>query len=144
MPEPEPFDVRTLPISAIVTVGKRHYFSGQLGLLEGKLVKGGIQAELKQIFLNIETLLKHHEAKMSAIFKTTVYLTDMNDFVVMNEAFREAFRDSPEWPTRTTVGVASLPLGAKVEIEVIAIAKPHEPSAAKLREKQAHDKGGKH
>jgi len=139
-----PLDVSELPIFPIRTAGGFHFLSGVVGLATNKaLVEGGIEAELTQIFKLIEKILSKHGSKMTDIVETTVFLVDEGDFRIMNRHFTEAFRDENLMPTRTTAGATWLPMGAKAQIAVIAVAHPNEPSDAKLREKQAHDKGRK-
>ena len=92
--------------------------SGQLGLLDGALVRGGVAAEVAQALANMATLLEAEGAGLSSVVKTTVYLTHMSDYGPMNEAYIEAFGDHR--PARAAVAVAGLPLSAKVEIEAWA------------------------
>lgn len=96
------------------------FFSGQIPMdyAEGKIVDGGIQEQTDQCLKNLADLL--HVAKLSSndIVKTTIYLTDMNDYALVNKIYGNFFK-SP-YPARTAVAVAALPLGVKVEIEAIA------------------------
>jgi 2-iminobutanoate/2-iminopropanoate deaminase len=93
--------------------------SGQLGIVDGKLVEGGVSAETTQAVRNLGDLLASQGASLSDIVKTTVFLTNMDDFAAMNEAYVAAFGDHR--PARSTIGVAALPLpGAAVEIEAWA------------------------
>lgn len=95
------------------------FFSGQIGLdpVDGNLADG-VELQIKQIFKNIDALLKSQNLSRSHILKTTVFLTDLKVFSVINEAF-DSFFDKP-YPARSTVEVSALPKGAFVEIEVIA------------------------
>ena len=96
--------------------------SGQLGLLDGALVHGGVQAEVTQALANMAALLDGEGATLASVVKTTVFLRHMSDYAPMNEAYVEAFGDHR--PARATVAVADLPLGAKVEIDAWAYAPP--------------------
>jgi 2-iminobutanoate/2-iminopropanoate deaminase len=84
----------------------------------GKLVKGDIKEQTQQGFNNLFGVLEAAELGPDDVQKVNVYLTDMNDFQAMNEIYKKQF--SEPYPARTTIGVASLPLGAKIEIEMIA------------------------
>jgi len=89
--------------------------SGQLGLVDGNLVHGGVADETRQALANLAALLETEGAGLSSVVKTTVYLRHMNDYAVMNEAYIDAFGDHR--PARAAVAVAGLPLNALVEIE---------------------------
>ncbi|MDR2795798.1 MAG: Rid family detoxifying hydrolase [Spirochaetaceae bacterium] len=84
----------------------------------GKIVEGDIAAQTQQSFNNLFSVLQAAGLEPDNIQKVNVYLTDMNDFPVMNGIYQKQF--SKPYPARTTIGVASLPLGAKIEIEMIA------------------------
>ncbi len=92
--------------------------SGQLGLVDGVLVHGGVADETRQALANMAALLATEGAGLSSVVKTTVYLRHMNDYAVMNEAYIDAFGDHR--PARAAVGVAGLPVNALVEIEAWA------------------------
>jgi len=96
------------------------FLSGQIPLdpNTGKLIEGDIAAQTKQCFDNAIGVLEEAGLGLDDVVKVTVYLTDMNDFSVMNDVYKKQF--SEPYPARTTIGVVSLPLGAKVEIEMIA------------------------
>lgn len=106
------------PYSPIVRAGGWLICSGQVGVKDGALVEGGVGAQLAQAVANLTALLVEHGAGLAAIAKTTVFLTDIADFGPMNEAYIEAFGDHR--PARSTVAVAGLPLGARVEVEAWA------------------------
>ena len=97
------------------------FTSGQIGIdpASNKLVEGGINKEINQIFQNIDSILKDSNLDRSHIIKLTVFLIDIDQFGIINEAFKEFF-GSIEFPTRSTVEVSKLPMGANVEIECIA------------------------
>ena len=96
------------------------YCSGQIGLdpTSGALVEGGVAAEMRRALANLDAVLLAAGAGLSTIVKTTLFLVDMNDFTTVNEIYAEAF--TPPYPARSTVAVAALPRGARVEIEAIA------------------------
>lgn len=108
------------PFSAAVIASGFLYSSGQIALhpVSGKLVEGAVAEQTEQIFRNLEAVLGAAGKSLSDVVKTNVYLADMSDFPVMNEVYGEHF-DAP-YPARTTIQAAALPLGALVEIEVIA------------------------
>jgi len=107
------------PYTPVVRSGKWIVCSGQLGVKDGALVEGGVAAEATQAVANLAGLLESEGASLSDIVKTTVFLTNMDDFATMNEAYVAAFGDHR--PARSTIGVAALPLpGASVEIEAWA------------------------
>ncbi|MEY2472617.1 MAG: 2-iminobutanoate/2-iminopropanoate deaminase [Actinomycetota bacterium] len=107
------------PYTPVVRSGEWIVCSGQLGMKDGALVSGGVAAETTQAVANLAGLLESEGASLSDIVKTTVFLTNMDDFAAMNEAYVAAFGDHR--PARSTIGVAALPLaGAAVEIEAWA------------------------
>jgi len=95
--------------------------SGQIGVdpKTGLLVKGGIELETEQAFLNIRAILIDAGASMENVIKTRVYLTDMEDYETMNSVYSDHFLGIP--PARVALAVRALPLNAKVEIECTAI-----------------------
>jgi 2-iminobutanoate/2-iminopropanoate deaminase len=107
------------PYTPVVRAGEWIVCSGQLGMKDGALVDGGVVAETTQAVANLAGLLEGEGATLADIVKTTVFLTNMDDFAAMNEAYVAAFGDHR--PARSTIGVAALPLpGAVVEIEAWA------------------------
>jgi len=111
------------PYSLGVDVDGLVLVSGQIPLdpVTGKLVSGDIKAQTEQVFANLRTVLAAAGRDLSDVVKATVFLADMGDFAAMNEVYAKHM--SPPYPARSTIGVAALPLGARVEIEVIAVAK---------------------
>ena len=107
------------PYSLGIASGDYIYFSGQIPLdgATGKLVEGDITAQTEQAFVNAKILLDAAGASVADIVKTTVFLTDMNDFAAMNEVYKRHV--SEPYPARSAIAVAALPLGANVEIEMI-------------------------
>ena len=108
------------PFSAAVRAGDLLFLSGQIALdpATGKLVVGDIGAQTEQIFANISAVLEAAGKSFDDVMKTTVYLADMKDFGAMNAVYARYFQTP--YPARTTVQAAGLPLGAAVEIEVVA------------------------
>ncbi len=108
------------PYTPIVRAGDFLVVSGQLGLVEGAMVAGGVVAETKQAIANLAGLLEGQGASLTDVVKTTVFLRHMRDFPIMNEAYTEAFGDHR--PARSAFAVAELPMVALVEIEAWAYA----------------------
>jgi 2-iminobutanoate/2-iminopropanoate deaminase len=108
------------PYSHGVESGEFIFLSGQtpLDAATGTLVDGGIEAQTEQSFRNLFAVLGYAGLTPDDVVKVNVYLTDMADFSAMNSVYACQF--SPPYPARTTIGVASLPLGARIEIELIA------------------------
>ncbi|HEU5370393.1 MAG TPA: Rid family detoxifying hydrolase [Ktedonobacterales bacterium] len=86
----------------------------------GQLVSGGVLEQTARALENLSAVLKAAGFSLNAVVKTTVFLISMSDFAAMNEVYARYFPDVP--PARTTVAVAGLPRGARVEIECIALA----------------------
>ena len=108
------------PYSQAIGLDQLVFTSGQIGMnLEGQLVSGGVEAELRQALGNLEAVLKAAGASFSAVIKVTLFLVDMNDFAAVNAIYAEAFGESR--PARSCVEVAGLPRGAAVELECIAL-----------------------
>jgi 2-iminobutanoate/2-iminopropanoate deaminase len=108
------------PFSPAIVDNGRLYSSGQVAQdpQTGKLVDGGVAVQTAQAISNIEAVLAAAGKSLGDVVKVNVYLTDMKDFAEMNTVYAESFRTP--YPARTTVAVAALPLGAAVEIEVVA------------------------
>lgn len=83
-----------------------------------KMVEGDVAAQTKQALENVKGLLESSGTRLEHVVKATVFLTSMSDFAAMNEVYKQYFHTDP--PARSAVAVKELPLGAKVEIEVIA------------------------
>jgi 2-iminobutanoate/2-iminopropanoate deaminase len=110
------------PYSQGVRAGDFVYFSGQIPLdpQTGALVAGGIVEQTEQVMRNIAALLKASNLGFDAVVKTTIFLTDLNNFAQVNEIYGRYFADCK--PARATVEVAGLPKGAEIEIEWICFA----------------------
>jgi 2-iminobutanoate/2-iminopropanoate deaminase len=107
------------PFSQAIEVGGFLYFSGQVAQdsVTGKVVAGGIEAETERVFRNLSAVLKAAGKSFDDVVRAGVYLTNMSDFLAMNEIYAKYF--SQPFPARTTIGVAALPLGACVEIDLV-------------------------
>jgi len=109
------------PYSPGIKLGDFVYLSGQLGLNpeSGELVSESIAEQTTQVMENIQALLAEIGLAMHHIVKTTVFLSDLADFAAMNEVYAGYF--TAPYPARSTVGVAALPKGAKIEIECLVL-----------------------
>ncbi|HWG85231.1 MAG TPA: RidA family protein [Deinococcales bacterium] len=108
------------PYSHAVRAGELIFTSGQVGLdpATGKLVDGGVTAEAEQVFRNLHAVLEASGHSFRDVVKATVYLTDMTDFAAVNAVYAKQFTEP--YPARTTIAVAALPVGARVEVELVA------------------------
>lgn len=109
------------PYSHAVLFGNTLFVSGQVGKhpVSGELMMADIQSETKQVMENVKGILTDAGMDFSNVCKTTIFLTDMNNFAQVNEVYGSYF--SGEFPARETVQVAKLPLNVNVEISVIAM-----------------------
>ena len=120
----KPIDTATkvagAPYSPGIDTGATLYVSGQVPLdpRTGKLVPGGIKEQTEQVFANLKDVLLTAGLSLHHVVKSTVFMTDLSEFGAMNEVYAKHM--PAPFPARSTVQVAALPLGAKVEIEVIA------------------------
>jgi len=106
------------PYSQAIKSGNFIFCSGQIPLnTEGEVVGKSVEEQTKQILENIKNLLEDVGSGLSNVVKTTIFLTDINDFPIVNEIYGKYMSHKP---ARSTVAVASLPKGVKIEIEVIA------------------------
>lgn len=108
------------PYSHAVESGETVYLSGQTPLdpQTGALVEGGIAAQAERCLQNLFGVLAAAGLAADDVVKVNVYLVDMSEFAAMNAVYERKF--SRPFPARTTIGVASLPLGARIEVELIA------------------------
>jgi 2-iminobutanoate/2-iminopropanoate deaminase len=95
------------------------FVSGQVGIAEGCLVSGGVEAEARQALANLTEVLTGAGARLTDVVKCTVFLADIADFATVNSIYAEVFGEHR--PARSMLAVAALPLGARVEIEAIAL-----------------------
>ena len=107
------------PFSQAVKIGGLLFFSGQVAQdpATGKVVEGGIGPETERVFQNLSAVLKAAGKSFDDVVRAGVYLTNMSDYVAMNGIYAKHFRQP--FPARTTIGVATLPLGARVEIDLV-------------------------
>ena len=115
------------PYSPVRRVGDWVIASGQIGVVvdhsgTATLVEGGTVPELRQALQNVAEVLAIEGATLPDVVKTTLFLADVGDFAAVNEVWIEYFTDPDHRPTRSTVGVAGLPLGARAEVEAWAYA----------------------
>ena len=110
------------PYSQAVVAGGLVFVSGQVSIDPGtgKLVVGDVRTQTRQVLLNISSILEEAGTDLSRVVRAGVFLADMDDFAAMNDAYRAFFEREP--PARTTVEAARLPLDARVEIDVVALA----------------------
>lgn len=109
------------PYAQAVTAGSLVFCSGQLPIdpATGKLVAGGIEAQTRQVLMNLKVVLEAAGSSLDQVVKSTVMLADMADFAAMNTVYAEFFK--APFPARATFQAAGLAMGAKVEIDCIAI-----------------------
>ena len=109
------------PYSQAVAAGGAVYLSGQVALdpATGELVKGGFEAEARRVFENLRAVAEAAGSSLAAAVRVTVFLTDFNQFAVANRIMQEYFGEP--YPARVTIGVASLPRGAAIEVDCILV-----------------------
>ena len=109
------------PYSQAVAAQGFVYVSGQIALnaQTGTMQQNDIRTETHQVMKNLQVILAAADTELKNVVKTTIYLIDMSDFAAVNEVYATYFFDAP--PARETVQVSQLPLGANVEISVIAL-----------------------
>ena len=112
------------PYSQAIRSGDRLFVSGQIGLdpASGTMVPGGIGQQTRQVFANLDGILKAAGFSFPDVVYVQVFLADMNDFVAMNEIYAEFFDAAP--PARAAIEAAALPKGALIEITLQAIRSP--------------------
>jgi 2-iminobutanoate/2-iminopropanoate deaminase len=125
-PAPEFFPMpggRNLPFSEAVRVGNMLYLSGQLGTdSTGRLVAGGIAPETRQALSNISAALARHGSSLDRVVKCTVMLADITEWAAMNEVYVTFF--GSHRPARSAFGTSGLALGARLELECMALVSP--------------------
>jgi reactive intermediate/imine deaminase len=109
------------PYSQAVRVGDTVYLSGQIALdpVTGQLVDGGIEAQAHRAFRNLEAVAKEAGGSLADCVKLTLFLVDIGDFAKVNDVMPQYL--SQPFPARSTVGVASLPRGARFEVEAVMV-----------------------
>lgn len=109
------------PYSQAISTGSLLFVSGQLPVdpATGKLVPGDAKAQAEQSCKNVQAILKEAGSSVDKVVKTTVFITDMADFPLVNEAYKAVFTEP--FPARSCFAVKALPMNALVEIELIAV-----------------------
>lgn len=111
----------TFPLSTFRKAGDLVFVSGQIGMKDGELIEGGIEAETRQTIQNIAGILEGMGLSLANVVSSEVFLTSFEeDYAPMNDVYRELFTEP--YPARICVGVKDLPRNARVEIKVIASA----------------------
>ncbi len=110
------------PYNQAVIANGFMYISGQVGMnpKTGKIIKDSISDETEQVMKNLYSILNEASISFENVVKTTIFLSDMNDFSLVNEVYGKYF-DEDTAPARETVQVSKLPLGVNVEISMIAL-----------------------
>jgi len=118
------------PYSQAVRAESTIYCAGQIPLdpKTGQIVTGGVDVQTRRVMENIRAVLRTEKLNFDHVVKTTIFLADLGDFQTVNEIYGSYFTEAP--PARSTVQVAALPKGARVEIEVIAVADAGEQTVA--------------
>lgn len=108
------------PYSQAITTGNLVFTSGQIHLTpEGKLLEGRIEEQTHQVMKNLQAVLEAAGVSFKEVVKTTIYVTDLANYGKINEVYGSYFQEP--FPARETVQVSALPLGAKVEISLVAV-----------------------
>ncbi|TDR41717.1 endoribonuclease L-PSP [Tahibacter aquaticus] len=109
------------PYSQAVQVGNTIYTSGQIPLdpVTGELVGGDIAAQARQVFENLRAVVEAGGASFADVARVGIYLTDLGNFAAVNAVMADYFQQP--YPARSTIGVASLPRGAQVEVDLVLV-----------------------
>ena len=109
------------PYSQAIVAGDLVFTSGQIPLdpQTQQIVQGDARAQAERVMENLAAVLSTAGASFASVVKATIFLADLNDFAVVNEVYGKRFPSAP--PARSTVQVAALPKGARVEIDLIAM-----------------------
>jgi len=115
--------ISTAPLSQAIIVDKLVFCSGSLGIDKntGQLVPGGTVPEAHQTLKNLGAVLKAANSGFDRIVKATIYLADIADWPAVNDVYKSYFPDPSKYPARTAFQAGKLPVGARIEIEAIAI-----------------------
>jgi 2-iminobutanoate/2-iminopropanoate deaminase len=108
------------PFAAAVRAGEFIFLSGQVAQdpASGQLIGTDVAAQAEQVFANLRAVLRAAGKTLADVVRVGVYLTDMNDFAKINAVYARQF--TAPYPARTTIAVAALPLGAAVEMDLVA------------------------
>ena len=111
------------PYSQGVRAGELIFVSGQVPIdpATGQIIEGDIRAQTRRVLANVGEILQAAGASFANVVRTTVFLTDLDDFAAMNEVYGTFFEAQLAPPARSTVQVARLPRDARIEIDVIAV-----------------------
>jgi 2-iminobutanoate/2-iminopropanoate deaminase len=117
----EPPTIPNLPVYGLVRVNNMLYLSGSIGLdpATGKLAPGGVEAEAKQVMENIKATLERNGSNLDRVVKCTLFIVDIKEWPKVNEVYKNYF--SKHFPARSAIAGSGLALGARVEIECIAV-----------------------
>lgn len=109
------------PYSQAVQVGNALYTSGQIPLdpATGELVAGDITAQARRVFENLRAVVEAAGASFNDVARVGIYLTDLGNFAAVNAVMAEYFQEP--YPARSTIGVAALPRGAQVEVDLVLV-----------------------
>jgi reactive intermediate/imine deaminase len=109
------------PYSQAIRSGNTLYLSGQTPLdpATGEMVAGDIDAQATRVFENLKAVLSAAGASFDDVVRVAIYMTDLGNFATVNEVMKSYFREP--YPARSTIGVAALPRGAAVEVDLIAV-----------------------
>lgn len=107
------------PYSQAIKIGEMIFTSGQIGLTPSGELTQGIEAQTRQVLNNLKAVLEEAGSSLDKVVKTTIFLSDMEDFVLVNTIYAEFFGEHK--PARSTIGVQKLPKNALVEIECVAL-----------------------
>jgi reactive intermediate/imine deaminase len=109
------------PYSQAVQVGNTIYTSGQIPLdpATGELITGDIDAQARRVFDNLRAVIEAAGASFADVARVGIYLTDLSNFAAVNAVMAEYFQQP--YPARSTIGVASLPRGAQVEVDLVLV-----------------------
>jgi 2-iminobutanoate/2-iminopropanoate deaminase len=116
---PAPF--QGAPYSQAIRAGELVLVSGQLGIAPGssEVVGDSIEEQTEQVFANLRAILEEAGSGLDRLVKTTVFLVDLGDFAAMNDVYARHVGDRP--PARSTIQVAALPSGARIEVDAVAL-----------------------
>lgn len=107
------------PLSSFKAVGGLLFISGQIGQKDGTLVSEDLEQQIIQAIANIREILNQNNLNLKNIVDVTAFLIDENDYTPFNEVYKNSLEEP--YPTRTTVTVRALPLGARVELKAVAM-----------------------
>ena len=105
------------PYTPAVKAGDFVFTSGQIPIIDGQIVTGGIEIQFKQALDNLKTVIESQSASLNQVIKTTIFVTDMSNYASINDIYINFFGDHR--PARSVVQVSALPLEALIEIEAV-------------------------